>query len=627
MDKLTHEIISYLLKESFSTSSHMAELFNVSEKTIRNRIKEIEEELTKNGGLIVSRRGLGYSINIIDKELFDAWFYKDRTNSLPVLPQERILYIVKLLLLADDYILIEDLSKEIYVSRNTISADIKQVSLLLKKYGLKIIHKPYYGIRIEPNELNIRTCLSSLYDKNLFDNYDDVYNNCRKIIRNVFIRNCVAASIERYQEIASYLAVTYFRMMNNHYLVFNQERRDTLEKYLNNLFEIVGEQVKNEFENDFKLEMSKDEIMGICYKIAALTNLNAYGNQISFDGEIDKLGYEMLEEVKKVLKIDLTNNWELRASLNRHLYPLMLRLIFGVQVENPAIEMIKRKYSYAYSVAACASTVLLKKFRCTISADEIAFIAVIMAIALDKSKRRIKKKNIIIVCLSGQNTSKLFVYMYKKTFGDYLGDVYQCAVQDLNNFDYEGKSIDYCFTTIDSLDIQIPVPLFYISLFPDENEIEKYRRILSTESINNLLENYLDEDLFISDLSCKSKEEAIDKMIYVISKKYLLPANFKNLIMERESYGLTTFGTRVAMPHPGKVCTKENIICIAVLSEAMTWNVDDINVIILTSFSENMEDDSSIFIEAISNFVCDDEKISELIKKPTFNNFVKILGS
>ena len=97
--------------------------------------------------------------------------------------------------------------------------------------------------------------------------------------------------------------------------------------------------------------------------------------------------------------------------------------------------------------------------------------------------------------------------------------------------------------------------------------------------------------------------------------------------MERESYGLTTFGTRVAMPHPGKVCTKENIICIAVLSEAMTWNVDDINVIILTSFSENMEDDSSIFIEAISNFVCDDEKISELIKKPTFNNFVKILGS
>ena len=35
MDKLTHEIISYLLKESFSTSSHMAELFNVSEKTIK----------------------------------------------------------------------------------------------------------------------------------------------------------------------------------------------------------------------------------------------------------------------------------------------------------------------------------------------------------------------------------------------------------------------------------------------------------------------------------------------------------------------------------------------------------------------------------------------------------------
>lgn len=627
MDELTRGIINYLLKESFSTSAHMAELFNVSEKTIRNRIKEVEEELTNNGGLIVSRRGLGYSINIIDKELFDGWFYKGRSNSLPVLPQERILFIARLLLLADDYTLIENLSDKIFVSRNTISADIKQVSLLLSKYGLKIVRKPYYGIKIEPNELNLRTCLSSLYGNDLFSEYDVVYDICRKMLRSVFIQNCVAASIERYQEIASYLTVTYFRMKNNHYLVFNKERRDTLEKYLNNIFGKVGEQVRNEFENYFNLVMSEDEIMGICYKIAALTNLDAYGNQISFDGEIDKLGYEMLDEVKKVLKIDLTNNWELRASLNRHLYPLMLRLIFGVQVENPAIEMIKKKYSYAYSVAACASTVLLKKFRCFISADEIAFIAVIMAIALDKSKRRTRKKNIIIVCLSGQNTSKLFVYMYKKTFDDYLGDVYQCSVVDLKDFDYEGKNIDYCFTTIDSLDMQIPVPLFYISLFPDETEIEKYRRILSTESINNLLKNYLDEDLFISDLSCKSKEEAIDKMICVISKKYLLPANFKNLIMERETYGLTAFGNSVAMPHPGKVCTKENIVCIAVLKEALAWNEDEVNVIILTSFSENMEDDSSVFIEAISNFVCDDDKISELIKKPTFKNFVKILGS
>lgn len=222
-------------------------------------------------------------------------------------------------------------------------------------------------------------------------------------------------------------------------------------------------------------------MLGICYKIAALTNLNAYGNQISFDGEIDRLGYEMLEEVKKVLKIDLINNWELRASLNRHLYPLILRLIFGVQVENPALNMIKKKYSYAYNVAACASTVLMKKYGCSISADEVAFIAVIMAIALDKSKRQTRRKNIIIVCLSGQNTSKLFVYMYKKSFGDYLGDIYQCSVQELDNFDYKGKHIDYCFTTIDNLEIQLPVPMFHISLFPDESEIEKYRHILSTK--------------------------------------------------------------------------------------------------------------------------------------------------
>lgn len=627
MDELSRGIINFLLKETFSTSAHMAEIFNVSEKTIRNRIKDIEEELTYNGGLIVSRRGLGYSINIIDKELFDDWFYSDKRGNIPVLPHERLLYIVKLLLLSDDYILIDDLSEKICVSRNTVSADIKQVSQLLSKYGLKIIRKPYYGIRVEPNELSIRTCLSSLFGNDLFPEYDDIYKGCGRILRDIFIQNNVATSIERYQEIAGHLAITCFRIRNNHYLVFDDAKRNALKKYLGNVQRAIGEQVKNQLEKCFGLSLTDDEMLGICYKIAALTNLNAYGNQISFDGEIDRLGYEMLVEVKEVLKIDLTNNWELRACLNRHLYPLILRLVFGVQVENPALEMIKKKYSYAYNVAACASTVLMKKYKCSISVDEIAFIAVIMAIALDKSKRQTRRKNIIIVCLSGQNTSKLFVYMYKKSFGDYLGDIYQCSVHELENFDYKGKHIDYCFTTIDNLEIQLPVPLFHISLFPDESEIEKYRHILSTESINTLCESFLDKDLFISELRCKDKVEAIDEMIEVISNKYSLPSNFKDLILERESYGLTSFGTRVAMPHPCRVCTKENIVCIAVLKDAMLWNEDEINVIILTSFSENMEEDTSPFIEAVSNFICDDEKISDLINNSSFDTFIKILGS
>lgn len=245
MDELSRGIINFLIKEAFSTSANMAEIFNVSEKTIRNRIKEIEEELTYNGGLIVSRRGLGYSINIIDKELFDDWFYSDKNSNLPVLPHERLLYIVKFLLLSDDYILIDDLSEKICVSRNTVSADIKQVSRLLAKYGLKIIRKPYYGIKVELNELNIRTCLSSLFGNDLFPEYDDVYNGCRKMLREIFIQNNVATSIERYQEIASHLAVTYFRIRNSHYLVFDETKRNTLKKYLENVQGMIGKQVKN----------------------------------------------------------------------------------------------------------------------------------------------------------------------------------------------------------------------------------------------------------------------------------------------------------------------------------------------------------------------------------------------
>lgn len=54
----------------------------------------------------------------------------------------------------------------IYVSRNTITADLKQVEAILNLYHLTINRRPNYGICVEGSEFNRRLCIANCLYKN-----------------------------------------------------------------------------------------------------------------------------------------------------------------------------------------------------------------------------------------------------------------------------------------------------------------------------------------------------------------------------------------------------------------------------------------------------------------------------
>lgn len=630
MDRLSKGIVQKLLSDAPLTSVFLAEFFNVSEKTVRNRIKEMEEELTENGALIVSRRGSGYYLNVIDHEVFDEWFETSDNNSIPVLPKERVLYLIKTFLFSDEYQLIDDLADSLCVSRNTITGDLKEVEHHFSKFGLEFERRPNYGMKIKGHEKNIRSCLADLIklDRSVYaKEYKQCYKKCECLINKVIIDNNISATIEHYHEIIEYFTVSVIRFNEGHKVILEDKQKKDLNEELFYLFESVGNDIFNLAESTLNITLSLDEVLLCCLKIASMTNLKNYGINSLFDYKIDSLNIEMLKEVKDVLKIDLLNNFELRAALNQHLFPLDLRLTFGIQIENPALEMVQHKYSFAYNVATCASSVLAKHYNCVITADEIGFIAVIFVVALEKSRKKKRPKNVIIVCLSGQSSSRLFVHAYKEIFGEYLGEVYQCGYTELNNFDFEKHKIDYCFTTVDGLKFDIPVPVFHISLFPDDDEIKKYRRLLKKETKKFFLGNYYNENLFISNLDAATKEEAILKITEHIRKFYAIPDDFESFVLEREKYGITSFGTGVALPHPKTICTDRNIVVVAVLNKPVLWGNDEVQIIILTSLSNNFNEESDEFIETTSEFMMDIEKINYLAEHPDFNIFMDLLCS
>ena len=91
------------------------------------------------------------------------------TNSyyLPNTPEERQNYILMRLLDLNDYITIQDLADEIYVSKSTINRDLTFIEKWLNTEGLKLIKKPNKGLKVCGSEKNMRSAIASLLSKTI----------------------------------------------------------------------------------------------------------------------------------------------------------------------------------------------------------------------------------------------------------------------------------------------------------------------------------------------------------------------------------------------------------------------------------------------------------------------------
>lgn len=122
-------------------SSQLAAELNVSPKTIRTDIKKLNDQLQPYGLQIESIRGKGYLVKAENQAKLER-FYQDQAVSkateVPANSDERVKYLLEYLLFQTDFVKIEDLTTELYVSRSTLQVDLNLVRNILKDYGLSI---------------------------------------------------------------------------------------------------------------------------------------------------------------------------------------------------------------------------------------------------------------------------------------------------------------------------------------------------------------------------------------------------------------------------------------------------------------------------------------------------------
>ena len=133
-----NEIFDYVSQNDIVSVNRLSSLLNITDRTIRSDIQTINEIIKENGAQLKLKRKAGYYIEINDQEKYNTFLSsikqtKSNNRELDT-SQDRIKYLLNLLLYSDEYITLDDLADNIYVSRNTLQNYIKTLKNIFSKY-------------------------------------------------------------------------------------------------------------------------------------------------------------------------------------------------------------------------------------------------------------------------------------------------------------------------------------------------------------------------------------------------------------------------------------------------------------------------------------------------------------
>lgn len=623
MDR-SHELVGFLRGHHDATPAALAARFDVSERTVRAYVKDANEAL---GGIatIEKRHGGAYELAVVDEDALEAWLAPSPAGRAQRLQtrESRVACLLDDLLHRTDWVTLDTLSELVYVSKTSLSRDIKDVEAHLASYGLSIERRPRYGIRVAGPEDARRLCIAGLVVDGLAGS-DSTRASLSKVaacIDRAIARNGFHINSAAYQNLVVHVTVALGRIRSGCYVPMPEERLAAIRD--GGAF-AAARDVAAEIERAFDVELPQEEIAYMALHLAGRQVIDQDSSRgLIISDQTWETVDEMLAAIKAAFGFDFADDLELRMNLARHIEPLSIRLTCHMRIENPLLAETRERFPLAYSMAVEASAVLARRYGEFPSDHEIGYLALPLILAMERKRSAPAKKNILVVCASGQGSAKLLEYRYRQEFGRWIDQVTTCDAAHVGDVDF--RRIDYVFTTV-PLDRALPVPVREVRFFLDDGEARDVRRLLEGEGgQEGAIAGFFPVDLFFADLDAVSRQDALDQLCALVSSRRALTGDLRALVAEREGLAPTSFGNRVAMPHPARPVAQRTFVAVAVLRHPVDWDGHEVQALFLTGISDDRGEKREGFYQALTRVLRSPESIGRLLANPTHQTLLDIL--
>ena len=628
--------IIHILKDAddYMTSKQLADQMNLSVRTIKSTLKGLKMELISYGAELEIKRGVGYRLHILNEENFlpiENRIQNQAPRQFPHVQKERSIYIIKKLLSLDYPIKLDDLADELYVSRNTISLDIREVKRLLQNYHLVIVQSNNNGIIVEGSEIHKRICINDFF-------FQDT-------MKDFFVQNNIMFSSEYNQNEIRYIREALLHVLNKHNIHFSdvsiqnmvihiviELRRCKFYQYVHfdeTMIKKMKEykaynaavELKQILEEQINVILPEQETIYLTMHILSKTVMGNEDIRKLDLSYMDDLLEKIFRRIEDRFKISLKKDKEIYDFLKLHIPSMAERIRLQLTLRNPLLIENNRRYQFAVELTLEAVDVIEKELCIEIDNNEFGYLVLYFNLALNRYQSRIKKR-LILVSGYGRPEMIMTLNILNESFKGFIDDIITCDVFELENFTFQHNDI-----VISNIPVMpnSNVPVVFIQGNVEFYYNEILSLLKSEYDINCSISKYLLPSLYKDGLKCKNKQDVF------IELKKLLESMWGKSEAEKLVSGIFRLGNEIGNDI---ICLHSHYDCqipfIAFLSlkSHILWEKHHIHYIFFLNM--NAEHDKEIvnhMYHLISNWSDLKTRINLYAKNQGYNELIESLDN
>ena len=641
MSKLAYQRLDDLLEllAKQTTPLPMKELaksFSISERTVRTDIANLNDLLSNVGATITLVRGKGYLLTVHSKEQFTTWWTESMssTESFLTTSEERQAYLLFLLFKNENPLSLDDFLDQLFISKNTFYSYLKTARDNLMTYQLKIVNRPNIGFEILGNEFAKRQAISDLLIEKdlqeyligftemelaLFDNID--LDLLQELELNYLKPLELLDSDYYHKNILSHFALAISRFLDGHEMTEFPLRVPRLKQSVQRALS----QFLDEIEHAFDSHLTDGEKEYFTYYLAlnAPRLVETDSNSHSSTETAQSIVNELLHAIKHTSNFDWSEDKMLIEDLTSHIEGFINMNLMEARRSNPLLTTIKKSFPQAYDLCLTHLEVVGKKHGLYFSQDEVGYIALHIAGAMERNSiSNHRKYRVILVCGTGRAMSRIIEAKINKYYQETLEVIDRLSYVELQQRDL--STVDFVITTVPIE--RLSIPHIYINMAKLDKEIVKIEPFIENfNETNDEIYSLFREEFYLHE-EITDKELLLQKMTQQLFQKDFVPENFHDSIMEREAINQTNINEWLAIPHPMSLLAKRSAVSVAIIPNGVDWgNGDLVKFVFLFAITkEDYEDTEEIYSLLLE--LMEREDIQQiLLQQSDYSHFLKYI--
>ncbi|NCB33287.1 MAG: PRD domain-containing protein [Erysipelotrichia bacterium] len=622
------KILEILSKEKVEISGkEIAAFLSVSSRTIRQDIKEINQENTE----CIKANKKGY---YLAQQASGMVNWTDKENSALDHSSVTLLYD---LLINKKALSIDDLSEEYYMSTSSAVIWIGRINDYLNKYYLTL-RSNANRLYIDGSEYNKRSVISSIVVNeadSVIDRSDVLHANLITLVDMDGLKKIVNETVHKYKLFIDDYQIKSF-ILNLSIVVSRIKMGNAIDKQdvfgfdcrqLNDLSMIVSELVEKteKLEKIIITETETEYIKMLLMGVLKPRFLHEYLAQIStmYNEDVFSSIHNIVYKVFSYYMLNV-NYEDWIPSFAVHVVAMINRCKLRIGISDDIKSNIKIICPFVYEVAVTLANEIGEKYEIDIPDNEISFIAVHIGYVIENNAHYNNSVNLTVYASEYHNINNKLI--------EYLGEQYpECQI---NVYDQEKNphihNNDLLITTnemhVSSQDIVFISP-FLRQI--DKQRIEESIRIkkdrLNKCSVSNALMQCFRKELFFKNIKFSQKSECISFLADQLIKYGVVPSHYTNGVLKREELSSTAYFDAFAIPHSIEMNAYKTTIAVLVCSEPMAWDDSKVHIVFMLAIEKKEREEFMKIYNGVIDSLCDYKKIDKILNAKDYIDFLNIM--